>query len=215
MCGVRTKKVSWNASFSGFDAGDFIAAGPVTNDFCFQIRQTWALQRNAPVHTESVNPPAATVNPPAATVHPAGALHAGKERKCSGGKRTSVAAIGKSYMPANAASRIILQARVHLGKVGRLRLCGDETVLDVGCGRGLLLIGVTKLLPRGRAVGRSGTIRTHRGKAHCLPCARPRCSSHRASTSGSSRSRPDNCRAPPGRRYQAAYSKASSHRRDG
>jgi arsenite methyltransferase len=37
--------------------------------------------------------------------------------------------------------------------LGRLRLRGDETVLDVGCGRGLLLIGVAKLLPRGRAVG--------------------------------------------------------------
>jgi arsenite methyltransferase len=35
----------------------------------------------------------------------------------------------------------------------RLRLQGDESVLDVGCGRGLLLIGAAKLLPRGRAVG--------------------------------------------------------------
>jgi ubiquinone/menaquinone biosynthesis C-methylase UbiE len=34
-----------------------------------------------------------------------------------------------------------------------LRLQGDETVLDVGCGRGLLLIGVAKRLPRGKAVG--------------------------------------------------------------
>jgi hypothetical protein len=103
MCGVRTEKVSWNASFPGFDAGDFIAAGPVTNDFCFQIRQTWALQRNAPVRTERVNPPAATANPAAATVNPAaatanpaaatvnpaGVLHAGRERKCFWGKRHS------------------------------------------------------------------------------------------------------------------------------
>ena len=34
-----------------------------------------------------------------------------------------------------------------------LRLRGDERVLDVGCGRGLLLIGAAKRLPRGRAVG--------------------------------------------------------------
>lgn len=34
-----------------------------------------------------------------------------------------------------------------------LRLAGDETVLDVGCGRGLLLIGAAKRLPRGRATG--------------------------------------------------------------
>lgn len=30
---------------------------------------------------------------------------------------------------------------------------GDERVLDVGCGRGNLLIGAAKRLPRGRAVG--------------------------------------------------------------
>ncbi|HEV2615206.1 MAG TPA: class I SAM-dependent methyltransferase [Candidatus Acidoferrales bacterium] len=35
----------------------------------------------------------------------------------------------------------------------QLHLRGDETVLDVGCGRGLLLIGAAKLLPRGHAVG--------------------------------------------------------------
>jgi len=34
-----------------------------------------------------------------------------------------------------------------------LALRGDEEVLDVGCGRGLLLIGAAKRLPSGRAVG--------------------------------------------------------------
>ena len=34
-----------------------------------------------------------------------------------------------------------------------LQLQGDERVLDVGCGRGLLLIGAAKRLPHGRAVG--------------------------------------------------------------
>lgn len=34
-----------------------------------------------------------------------------------------------------------------------LDLSGDETVLDVGCGRGLLLIGAAKRLPHGKAVG--------------------------------------------------------------
>ncbi len=48
-------------------------------------------------------------------------------------------------------------------KVGKLRLRdklldglqlrGNETVLDVGCGHGLLLIGAAKRLPRGKAVG--------------------------------------------------------------
>ena len=35
----------------------------------------------------------------------------------------------------------------------RLELRGDETVLDVGCGHGLLLIAAAKMLPRGHAVG--------------------------------------------------------------
>jgi len=34
-----------------------------------------------------------------------------------------------------------------------LRLRGNERVLDVGCGHGLMLIGAAKRLPRGRAVG--------------------------------------------------------------
>ncbi len=34
-----------------------------------------------------------------------------------------------------------------------LNLRGDEAVLDVGCGHGLLLIGAAKRLPHGRAVG--------------------------------------------------------------
>jgi arsenite methyltransferase len=34
-----------------------------------------------------------------------------------------------------------------------LKLRGDETILDVGCGHGLLLIAAAKMLPRGSAVG--------------------------------------------------------------
>src|SRR5262245_12706078 len=34
-----------------------------------------------------------------------------------------------------------------------VRWAGDETVLDVGCGRGLLLIGAAQRLTDGRAVG--------------------------------------------------------------
>lgn len=34
-----------------------------------------------------------------------------------------------------------------------LRLQGNETLLDIGCGRGLLLIGAAKRLPRGKAIG--------------------------------------------------------------
>jgi arsenite methyltransferase len=34
-----------------------------------------------------------------------------------------------------------------------LHLRGDETVLDLGCGRGAVLLAAAKLLPRGRAIG--------------------------------------------------------------
>jgi arsenite methyltransferase len=37
--------------------------------------------------------------------------------------------------------------------LARLQLRGDEDVLDVGCGHGLLLIAAAKLVPRGHAVG--------------------------------------------------------------
>lgn len=37
--------------------------------------------------------------------------------------------------------------------LARLKLRGDETVLDVGCGHGLLLVAAAKMLPGGRAVG--------------------------------------------------------------
>jgi arsenite methyltransferase len=35
----------------------------------------------------------------------------------------------------------------------KLQLKGDETILDLGCGRGLLLIEVAKRIPKGKAVG--------------------------------------------------------------
>jgi SAM-dependent methyltransferase len=43
--------------------------------------------------------------------------------------------------------------RLWKGLIRALRLQGDEHVLDVGCGRGLVLCAVAKLLTTGRAVG--------------------------------------------------------------
>lgn len=37
--------------------------------------------------------------------------------------------------------------------LGDLALAGDETVLDLGCGRGAVLLAAAKRLPRGRAIG--------------------------------------------------------------
>lgn len=37
--------------------------------------------------------------------------------------------------------------------LANLGLRGDETLLDLGCGRGAVLLAAAKLLPRGRAVG--------------------------------------------------------------
>lgn len=43
--------------------------------------------------------------------------------------------------------------RVVHGMIGALQLRGDEQVLDVGCGRGLLLLEAARRLPRGCATG--------------------------------------------------------------
>jgi SAM-dependent methyltransferase len=44
-----------------------------------------------------------------------------------------------------------LRARDRL--LDRIRFAGDETVLDVGCGHGLLLIGAARRVPNGKAIG--------------------------------------------------------------
>lgn len=55
---------------------------------------------------------------------------------------------------------LLLMASSYYGKfrardrlLDSLHLRGDETVLDVGCGHGLLLIAAAKRLPRGRSIG--------------------------------------------------------------
>jgi ubiquinone/menaquinone biosynthesis C-methylase UbiE len=48
---------------------------------------------------------------------------------------------------------LVLKLRARDRLLDRLALRGGERVLDVGCGRGLLVIGAAKRLPRGHAVG--------------------------------------------------------------
>jgi SAM-dependent methyltransferase len=59
-----------------------------------------------------------------------------------------------------AATALLMIASSRFGKLAarerlfrRIALRGDETVLDVGCGHGLLLIGAARRLPAGRAIG--------------------------------------------------------------
>jgi hypothetical protein len=58
------------------------------------------------------------------------------------------------------ASGLLMIAYSYYGKfrsrdslIRSLNLKGNETLLDLGCGRGLLLIGAAKALPNGKAIG--------------------------------------------------------------
>lgn len=53
------------------------------------------------------------------------------------------------YVYATRAGKFVVWDRV----LDELRLRGDETVLDLGCGRGAVLLAAAKRLPRGRAIG--------------------------------------------------------------
>lgn len=56
---------------------------------------------------------------------------------------------GASFVRLTRVGKFEVWARI----LTELRLRGNERVLDVGCGRGAVLLTVAKLLPRGRAVG--------------------------------------------------------------
>jgi arsenite methyltransferase len=75
------------------------------------------------------------------------------------GKRLTAALTGTSAAGITASAALYL----HATKAGKfevwnrifddLQLQGDETVLDMGCGRGAVLLAAAKRLPRGRAIG--------------------------------------------------------------
>jgi arsenite methyltransferase len=64
---------------------------------------------------------------------------------------SAVEAIGTAawYVYATRSGKFVVWDRV----LDELRLRGDETVLDLGCGRGAVLLSAAKRLPRGRAIG--------------------------------------------------------------
>jgi arsenite methyltransferase len=53
------------------------------------------------------------------------------------------------YLYATRAGKFVVWDRI----LDELHLQGDETVLDMGCGRGAVLLAAAKRLPRGRAIG--------------------------------------------------------------
>lgn len=67
----------------------------------------------------------------------------------SGASAVGIAAGTALYMYATKAGKFDVWNRI----LDDLRLQGDETVLDMGCGRGAVLLAAAKRLPRGRAIG--------------------------------------------------------------
>ncbi len=67
----------------------------------------------------------------------------------SGAAALGIAAGATSYGYATRAGKFVVWERI----LDDLRLKGDETVLDLGCGRGAVLLAAAKRLPRGRAIG--------------------------------------------------------------
>ncbi|MGH3554089.1 MAG: class I SAM-dependent methyltransferase [Mycobacterium sp.] len=67
----------------------------------------------------------------------------------TGASAAGIAASAALYIYATRAGKFVVWNRI----LDDLRLQGDETVLDMGCGRGAVLLAAAKRLPRGRAIG--------------------------------------------------------------
>jgi SAM-dependent methyltransferase len=61
----------------------------------------------------------------------------------------AVAGFAASYLYSSLRGKLVVWAEV----LDELRLRGDERLLDVGCGRGAVLLLAARRLPAGRAVG--------------------------------------------------------------
>jgi arsenite methyltransferase len=75
------------------------------------------------------------------------------------GRRVAAALAGTAGLGMIASAAVYMHA-TRVGKfdvweeiLDELRLQGDETLLDMGCGRGAVLLAAAKRLPRGRAIG--------------------------------------------------------------
>lgn len=75
----------------------------------------------------------------------------GRRRRAASAAVSAAGIVGAAvlYMYATRAGKFVVWDRV----LRDLRLAGDETVLDLGCGRGAVLLAAAKRLPRGRAIG--------------------------------------------------------------
>jgi arsenite methyltransferase len=67
----------------------------------------------------------------------------------SGGTGASIATTAALFIRTTRVGKFEVWAEILDG----LRLRGDETVLDLGCGRGAVLLAAAKVLPNGRAIG--------------------------------------------------------------
>ncbi|MGH3558087.1 MAG: class I SAM-dependent methyltransferase [Mycobacterium sp.] len=67
----------------------------------------------------------------------------------TGASAAGIAASAALYIYATRAGKFVVWNRI----LDDLRLQGDETVLDMGCGRGAVLLAAAKRLPHGRAIG--------------------------------------------------------------
>jgi ubiquinone/menaquinone biosynthesis C-methylase UbiE len=67
----------------------------------------------------------------------------------AGGSAVALLSMMRWYLYATRSGKFVVWDRV----LDELRLRGDETVLDLGCGRGAVLVAAAKRLPRGRAIG--------------------------------------------------------------
>ena len=67
----------------------------------------------------------------------------------AGASSVGIAASTALYIYATKAGKFAVWQRIH----DELLLEGDETVLDMGCGRGAVLLATAKRLPKGKAVG--------------------------------------------------------------